>query len=1066
MIGLHSTNARRFNNIDDKAYFAVYSNMARMNAFVILKEIQDSGVEEDTLATNHPLCKLNLFDVGKSSDIERLYQKMAMHLPFLRDITVEEFTNTQFSVSNLNLLGSLLKVLHEIRNYTSHYWSDTSELNEHNKEVGAILDLLFERAKLRLKEEPYHFREDDLTHLSNSEIYTWIDKGGNLSEKAVAFILCLFLRGREANDFIRKLTGFKRSSESWAKASVVAFTLYGCKLPKPAFISQNTHDSILLDALTELTRCPREVYAILKDEVKEKFQHSVIPSKEDEMEGVEERHLVTAIRHEDRFPYFALRYMDILGGFSKLKFMIVVGKQYEYFRDRGSIEQVVRHRNINGFARLDTLINNTAKQKAWMDNPDAKQFRYKEIHSYNPQYFIKNGNIGIQFTTKDVLPSIKRKKIDDNNLESITIETQKPDIWMSIYEIRNMAFLLHLLKVQNLSSEIIENAIQDFIESQRRFLNDMRNGVFNEMTKSESLLTGIQTRYGLKPASLTDVMKKHLRGGKVTSYKERALNSVRAMLKDTQERLNVLLNDAKSSEQFRRKWSKNTDDKPPFPKQPRTGQKAAYLVNDIQDLLPFNKKLTLSQYRQLQQSFALYKTKNPVDFINSLSISPKGVEYDKSGKKLPYHSEGHPFLYDDVELAGNDIDRFYFEYLHSKEGWLLYTEKYISDLEEKEIINHHQLFQYLKLGIALQESSTGQVKKIYFLKYDDAHFRELANRYSNLPVQMPRGFFNELIIKYLPESIKSTLAGSAKSINPIKALEAFLKSDAPHYYNPVNIKADSINEVKEKIQRIQQKKADDEVFKKSKTSKSTMVNQLKEKLDKTYAREQKIRYVLSCDRMLWLIIKDFLRSKQELSINIGSTTMMRDKIKGIMQEPIDVSYNIEYRDDLAMNNKKVYHVQTTLPLRRYGDLQKYKRDKRFSGIIHYLALKTNSSQVRIDLNQIEDAFYIYETERRRLISSILEFEKFVLSKMRVDSQKKLYKHKEILKEAITSGLISNNDAYIMDQNRNKALHNQVPVRANAAIEAEWNLDTIVGDSLFVEKLYFNSGIELYETKIK
>ena len=365
-------------------YFGTYLNMARHNAYMILKYLSEKYVdkslgEEKALDESklHQAPVLNLLIKSKKPDeVYALIGDLRHHFPFLRyhdvlndkaKVTVseeavealafkmqggigekKETKPTELQPEQYaQLLKSLLEWMNTLRNYFSHY--KTTPRFRFDKEdifykiYDAALFRLVDKNKQTKRYDNFNQADIDALERNTAAIKAkrvpYKISQTEIDEKALTYFICLFLEPKYASMFLSRLDGFPQKTTEGKmplkeKAPLKAYTMFCCRLPQPKLESSD----IMLDMLNELNRCPSDLYPILSEADKDRRFKVVLNADDIKDEDVLENSIkneentegspqeVVLQRHDDRFPYFALRYFDDTNAFTTLRFHVKLGK--------------------------------------------------------------------------------------------------------------------------------------------------------------------------------------------------------------------------------------------------------------------------------------------------------------------------------------------------------------------------------------------------------------------------------------------------------------------------------------------------------------------------------------------------------------------------------------------------------------------------------------------------------------------------------------------------------------------------------------------------------------------
>ena len=272
------------------------------------------------------------------------------------------------------------------------------------------------------------------------------DSENGLSDVGLIYFLCLFLDKSVAFDLMEEV-GFTAQctfSQDNAGENIDILQELMCmnriRMVRAKLDSEMTETALGLDMISELRKCPKELYQVLSKSAREEFeddatvewkeehQHEVLQPESEEEERALETETIesvtddedidtpiekgkpksTFVRWEDRFPQMALRYIDMKGVFDDIRFQLNLGKYRFAFYQHDSNYSIDNHerlrilqKEIHGFGRIQEVTEEI--QERWKDifekkyvedgltmkEPD-KPNQAPYITEQNPQYLIDN----------------------------------------------------------------------------------------------------------------------------------------------------------------------------------------------------------------------------------------------------------------------------------------------------------------------------------------------------------------------------------------------------------------------------------------------------------------------------------------------------------------------------------------------------------------------------------------------------------------------------------------------------------------------------------------------------
>lgn len=357
-----------------------------------------------------------------------------------------------------------------------------------------IYDAALNQTKNRfnaLEENIYHLRRYENKTLKTYESFQYhLFKDSNIIEcanKGYAFFINLFAKPDDAVLYLKQLRGFKLGDTQRDRMTVECFSQFCVRTPNEKLDWKKDENSLILDALNELGKLPKEIAQVLDNKSLSQFIETYYENT-DESESSEKGNY---IRHHSRFEYFAINLLSILLPENDIRFHTYLGKYYEkgYVKklpDGTSMMRYIVHPAYGFF-------NN------WMTNPSIEEFRKtiqditpeievelmpSGITKYNesaystentfkphilfayPHCIINDNKIGISFS--------KEKKIYPSKNKDNKLTNPKVEYWLSRYELKNLLFYV-LLKLKTEDKKIdfkafFENQFKkDYSKVQREF---------------------------------------------------------------------------------------------------------------------------------------------------------------------------------------------------------------------------------------------------------------------------------------------------------------------------------------------------------------------------------------------------------------------------------------------------------------------------------------------------------------------------------------------------------------------------------------------------------------------
>lgn len=640
--------------------------------------------------------------------------------------------------------------------------------------------------------------------------YRLKDRNERLSPMGVFFFTCLFLHKKHSSMFFDKMEAYRPGgSEKEKKMIRETFCVYRIRLPKERIDSQRSEYALGMDMLNELQKCPPELFETFCKKDQDIFRVKSAYDEEGEETDNEE---VLLLRYMDRFPYFALRYLDENEVFNKIRFQVALGHYRYVFRDKRCIDTTESDRvrslqkEINGFGRLNEI--EMERKNQWKDHIRSID-KVRKDKAGDPPYitdhyatYVFNGNrIGILFNdaTRHDLKKKERVSLSlpdlkfDSSLMGKDARCVPPACWLSVYELPALIFH-HLLCKDSRTEDLIIKCVHDY----HRLFTDIQSGKLLSKTifaqwKGERL-SGPKGQKTLNEAArnylndflykeyqvyLKDLPKKlidYLSDKSVNidaRFEKLARERVEKMLDGTRVRLRMFMEERNMIGDKDNKFGKDSyvDIRP--------GSLSLYLAKDLLLFQNNNDKITGLNYQVLQSSLAIYDKTG--DEFRRLFVQANLLGQSKE--------LNHPFLQDVLDQKPRNTLDFYQIYLQEK---VRHLEKLLKD--QKSLYDATFLHRSTRKR---WEKRSGDYYKELAGRYIEEIFPDGTNFKS---IELPRGLFEKAIksvlkekygnpaSEYYNESFNKALTAERANVTYLisQYVEHILKDSNQPFYHPGN----------------------------------------------------------------------------------------------------------------------------------------------------------------------------------------------------------------------------------------------------------------------------------------
>ncbi|MDR1385294.1 MAG: type VI-B CRISPR-associated RNA-guided ribonuclease Cas13b, partial [Planctomycetaceae bacterium] len=474
--------------------------------------------------------------------------------------------------------------------------------------------------------------------------------------------------------------------------------------------NNSSAETLGMDALVELHKCPTELFELLNKENQERFRINTGENNDVDDERLFKRQ---SRRHENRFATLALNYLDRTQKFDGMRFYIDLGNYFFDCYEKGLIDGTQTHERRLGkrlltFQWIQDAIReykeNREKTEYWEPKEYAtppKEYRQDML----PQYHIKWQQIGLYFK------ALHKYKFPTVEINGKNTHNQKPDCWLSLHELPHLTFLAVIGKAKE-----TQNLLCGLRQSWNTFLQKIIDGKKIIFQSEEQF----RNDYSFDFNNLPDELKHFIKTGNVrtSDIQRKMIASLEQMKIRTEKQLKSFLDDSK----FDAKPGKS-------PKRFNAGRIGKILAEDLIKLQRPNQdkahqgKLTPPNFQALQANLAMFN-----QLKNNLP------DIFKQAGFIDNPAYPHPFL---NELVGKSdlisLPHFFEKYLERK-------IRFIGDaVKSKDFTNVHLVFR---------------LQRRYDRKQENSFIKNFAEKLLAEPMNLPRGLFAELIENAVKENEK------------------------------------------------------------------------------------------------------------------------------------------------------------------------------------------------------------------------------------------------------------------------------------------------------------------------
>lgn len=992
-----------FTNIKHKHFFAGLLNTAQHNFDLSLRELAKRIHNKDT---TKGLITIAFNNSVSESDFKARTNYLSESLAFIKLMNYEnraEFRDT---------LLVLYNTIDGLRNYYTHYKRDKITIDE---SVYKLLDyLLLTSAKEvkinRAKSEEYkkylsikyqdEFEEiidesnkkieednallkkgerktglikpqDEVNHVLNKVFRSFLyknDKGEDelrdnassknkedtdLSTYGFVQLLALFLNKKQTESLLSYTKYLKDTRKLKFVTSRWTLTFLCYKDIKRLFKSDYSNDSLLLQMISELTKCPNEIYRQLTPDKKQEFIEDINEYYKDTIsfEGTNEQalvsHEVIQKRYANRFSYFTIRFLDEIIDFPTLKFHVNLGKfnhdtTKKKFSNAIETERSILEK-ITVFTKLSTATNN---KKDYFSKPENKELENDWLEFPMPSYQFNKNNIGIWLSIdkksgESDAPEerenskLSKYKIAEKLLLKNTI--RKPIAFLSFNE---LPALLYSLLIEKKTPIEIEKIIQSKIIEQRKLISSFdKTKIISNKRLPKKLIRASHLD------STTDVKK--LEKDIKTEISKDPIGDIRKHYKKEIKNVNEFTNSEK-------------------------GKVTTWLADDIKR---FTSKETREnwkgyQYAEFQALLSFYD----INKDKPKSFLEKDLNYD-------YKKDNS---FNGLNFNLKTLFDFYNSYLKNRREYL---NNLLKEIESSKDEIHEKVF-------------IGFTKRLYEIKPIDIQKNVFLKK---IPLNLPRGIFDDKPTSYDKGGKDNTEIASWFTLSS-KAENAQLYYCFPKVYSYPTTKLKWDNRKRRKIQK-------SSIATQLISPKERLKQQYLKDLPKTvqveiYKNEKSIRKIMREDFFILEMVKHLLKkssikgldklqlkdvflTKEEKNRRIVESLKQSQRVKGDkMENVVNDSYILSQQVAISILNDKIID---TVQIKTIGKLRRLEEDKRVRQLIEYFPDKPSWTVLEIQ-SEIDD----YDRVRKfEFFSSVHVLEKLI--------------YKDAKKNNAKEGLLQNNN---------------------------------------------------------
>lgn len=1006
------------------------------------------------------------------------------------------------------VLKLLIETLHEQRNRYSHY-TDTPSRTLVNSNLIGLLDDIFDAA-VRTVKNRFSLEEKEVAHLRR-----FVSKGRNridnpafkyhfvkpqnvknegvLTDKGLAFLICLLLGKQDAYQFLKQLKGFKRGESAAEKATLEVFTCFSLRMPMQRIATFATGETLALDMLNELTRCPRVLYKRLHEDEQAKYKMAD-DAQEDADESDPHANTPLHIRSSERFVPLLMRYFDQTQAFESIRFAVDVGnvcfKAYPKKLATGAehVRRLVRKGIV--YARITDAEQAYTTNQQDTDNPSCWQQHEKDPaeiaedypHPYItrtlPHYHMAEpSNVAIRLLDSktdvsapaQVYPAIQRVDTQGENdtagFELHMPANPQPDCIVSQHDLLHWAFYDHLHRASSGNTSTtrtagrhpLETIVSSYRATIRKLYKDIAEETLHPISNTGSNkdafeqalqeytytdgVSGVKTHLRLKDIPKPLVQWALRKKANVHGAQHSAQRTLKALLEDTEKRLHGLKRATTKASQDKRNRAGSGKQK-----LVKAGEVADFVARDCMRLMPAQDgskdnqgKPTSLVFSELQAHLAFYGRDRE---------QLKQLAQDTG---LTTGAHAHPFLARVINGNHMGIVSLYRDYLTKRQEYLERIDKEIKTRHLKPDAVQKILAKYPWL----------QRTPPYFDKNKAKRLLE-----NNATINLPRNLLHPFILHALGKidcpPLQSAIQQATADNHGTPPNVSYLMQlyyqhyrndgypavyDAKRNYTLIDKALDTrkANDRKSMLLPLRKHYIDNSELR---DKNAALHNKIATWIEQEPAKKSSLSHEQSIAqrKKMWRTlqqtekrIRQIRVQDQALFLTVGwlmPSLLRADGAQAKLQTIDSQILNQHSPIQLHIHGKTVR--QQSLRIRKFGEFRRFLKDRRLPTLFTYYrdpALERETIQTELES---------YQRARLQAFKRILEFEKMVASNCPPLAQsdatandKKPSRHEEVLRRWFTHKQKDIEPSEIeakMHQMlvlRNAFFHNQYPARSNA-----------------------------------
>jgi hypothetical protein len=1071
-------------------YFGSYMNMARLNIFNISNHVAQivnlNKLPEEGAIRNSFLCDKNLKKVNWS----HAFAKTVRFMPIIKVFDFETLPKSereQIGEENnygkdfdamSDALKSLFTDLQEFRNDYTHYFNPAKDGQRKitiSEQTERFLDENLKRALSYTKERfEGVLSNEDFDLINRIKI---VDEDKKITPEGLVFFVSIFLEREYAFQFISKIKGLKGTQYKSFIATREVIMAFCLNLPQEKIISSDQAQAFSLDLINEMNRCPKTLYNVITDDEKKQFKPELEESKsrniiENSLKNNVEltledfdlyiQDLTKRIRRENRFPYFALRYIDFKDVFRKFRFQLNLGKLKIGGYKKELTGELVDRTIVENVKIFGKLSDYTSESEAV--NFIDKNNVLESFEQFAPCYNMSNNRIGISSQS----PRTKALKAREDKIKTtINLIQQAPEAFLSLHELPKI-ILLEYLK-PGMPEKIIEDFIlvndskllnMDFIEEVKAKLPKEWDA-FNRKPDTRKLpaYTKVKLQYfRFRKEKVNEILREY--GLHINQIPSRIIDYwLNIRNEDNSKSFAVKIKLMKRDCVDRLKDQKKG-------KGPKIGEMATFLAKDIVNMIigeEKKKRITSFYYDKIQECIALFADSEKKQLLLNI-IDELGL----------YENDGHPFLQNLNFRNLNYTREIYIAYLTEKGHRLVDPNRPQSKDLSWMATTFYAFDRNTQKTVVKMPENTNRIP--YTLRqWADKNSSDLQQWLHNvtkgknsgdgkMPLNLPTNLFDEELVNQLREQLELKVIEYGKKTKYNELFKLWWQSredDVQSFYKAereYNVYGEYvvrfIPDSKPKYAHYYQEVLD-QAFEERNEDRPKRNKIERKEIERSFKRaigntEKEIRVLQEEDRIVLLMIEKLLDTDFARDIKLkNAASLLKEDYHLKQMVTGKLHFDSDGKEIKGKTNPTITrYITATRKRKAYGGLRKFIHDRRLPELFEFF----DTEEIPLETLKIElDA---YNKARQIVMSTVFALEKELIEKTKEEilllntgSEGKPLtdhiRHSAYIDWLLEKQLIKDDEYKFMNMVRNCFSHNQFPQKETMELIIEqWQPDNL------------------------